>query len=56
MEKKKAPLPPTKTKGLTRENLDRGQRSNTGGDHYDRFRGRYSKEEPVQQDDDMLFR
>ena len=41
-----------KTKSLTKEDLERGQRANTGGDHYDRSRGNYSKNAPHKGEDD----
>ena len=38
--------PPVTPKQKSKETLERGQRANTGGDHYDRFRGQYAKNPP----------
>lgn len=42
MEPKGAP-PVRRDKSIKRENVERGSRANTGGDHLDRSQGKYSK-------------
>lgn len=44
-----------KTKSLTKEDLERGQRANTGGDQYERMRGNYSKDAPTTTSEDDPF-
>lgn len=43
--------PPVTPKSVKRENLERGQRADMGGDQFDRARGNYSKNPPVREDD-----
>lgn len=43
-------VPPVTPKSKSRENLDRHERANTGGDVVDRYRGQYSKNPPVRED------
>lgn len=52
MEKDKKGVPPVTPKSRSIENVSRGMRANTGGDHFDRANGRYSKVSPQRDRDD----
>lgn len=57
VEKTIGPSPMLKNKSIQREQVERGSRANTGGDHYDRSRSNYSKTPPqtASEDTDKLF-
>lgn len=40
-----------KDKVIKKENLERGQKSDTGGDHWDRRQSQYSKNAPPRESD-----
>ncbi len=48
-------VPPVQPKSKSVERLERGQRANTGGDHYDRFRNQYAKNPPKSDSLDVDF-
>lgn len=39
-------VPPVTPKQKSMQHLERGERANTGGDPYDRYRGQYAKNPP----------
>lgn len=43
-----------KDKSLKKESLGRHQKADTGGDHFDRHQGQYSKNAPVKESDPYL--
>lgn len=47
--------PPVTPKSKRIDRLDKGQRAETGGDWYDRFRGNYSKTPQPQSDESSDF-
>lgn len=44
-------VPPVANKTTKLQNLENGQRADTGGDQYDRAMGQYSKNPPVRDED-----
>lgn len=49
--KRPSGVPPITPKSTSRQNLETGQRADTGGDQYDRATGQYSKNPPVRDED-----
>lgn len=55
MADEKKGVPPVTPKSKRLQKLGPGERSDTGGDWYDRFRGNYSKKPSTQSDEESPF-
>lgn len=53
MADEKNKVPPVTPKSISNERVERGMRSNTGGDPYDRSQNRYAKNQPPREDDEF---